>query len=329
MSSPVSSTVPSPVPSHVTVLGAGLMGAGIAQVFAAHGSTVTLFDVSSAQLDRALQNIQGNLQVMADKGLVDKAQRSALMGRLRTQAGLPAALAEATLVIEAVSESVPVKTEVFRSVLQHARPDAQVWSNTSTLDVFALAPAGLLPRLLIAHWFAPAHILPLVEVVASEAMDSEAREAAVALLRQLGKAPVVLKRFVPGFLINRFLRALGREAFHLLDEGVIDAASLDQAVRTSLAPRMVVLGVMQRYDFTGLDLSAKNLANPEFSDAPVNLAPRELMQRVQAGELGVKTGKGFYDYGQRTPLALSQRRDALLWDVVNGCEAIVHGRDAV
>lgn len=316
-------------PQHVTVLGAGLMGAGIAQVFAAHGSTVTLFDISSAQLERALQSIQGNLQVMAEKGLVSEAERAALMARVRVQADLPQALAQATLVIEAVSESVPIKTEVFRAVCEHAPQDAQVWSNTSTLDVFALAPAELLPRLLIAHWFAPAHILPLVEVVASEPMQPEVRDAAVALLRSLGKAPVVLKRFVPGFLINRFLRALGREAFHLLDEGVIDAAELDQAVRTSLAPRMVVLGVMQRYDFTGLDLSAKNLANPEFSDAPVNLAPRELTGRVQAGELGVKTGKGFYDYGQRSTLELSQRRDALLWDVVNGCDAILHGRDAV
>ena len=319
----------SSIPSHVTVLGAGLMGAGIAQVFAAHGSTVTLFDVASAQLDRALASIQGNLQVMADKGLIGEAERKALMARVRVQADLPQALAQAELVIEAVSESVPIKTEVFRAVFEHAPATACVWSNTSTLDVFALAPAELLPRLLIAHWFAPAHILPLVEVVASEAMDSAARDAAVALLRALGKAPVALKRFVPGFLINRFLRALGREAFHLLDEGVVDAADLDVAVRSSLAPRMVLLGVMQRYDFTGLDLSAKNLANPEFADAPVNLAPRELMQRVQAGELGVKTGKGFYDYGQRSTLELSQRRDALLWDVVNGCEAIIHGRDAV
>lgn len=318
-----------PSSQHVTVLGAGLMGAGIAQVFAAHGSTVTLFDISSAQLERALASIQGNLQVMADKGLVSEAERAALMARVSVQADLPQALARATLVVEAVSESVPIKTEVFRAVLQHAPADAQVWSNTSTLDVFALAPTELLPRLLIAHWFAPAHILPLVEVVASGSMAPEARDSAVALLRSLGKAPVVLKRFVPGFLINRFLRALGREAFHLLDEGVIDAADLDQAVRTSLAPRMVVLGVMQRYDFTGLDLSAKNLANPEFSDAPVNLAPRELIDRVQAGELGVKTGKGFYDYGQRSTLELSQRRDALLWDVVNGCDAILHGRDAV
>lgn len=314
---------------HVTILGAGLMGAGIAQVFAAHGCPVTLFDISSAQLDRALDSIQANLQVMADKGLVDEAQRAALLGRVQLQPDLAQALSSATLVVEAVSESVPVKTEVFRSVLEHAPQHAQVWSNTSTLDVFSLAPAALLPRLLIAHWFAPAHILPLVEVVANEAMPLADRDGAIELLRGLGKAPVLLKRFVPGFLINRFLRALGREAFHLLDEGVIDAEQLDQAVRTSLAPRMVVLGVMQRYDFTGLDLSAKNLANPEFADAPVDLAPRELVQRVQAGDLGVTTGKGFYDYGQRAPLELSQRRDALLWDVVNGCEPIIHGRDAV
>lgn len=317
------------IPENVTVLGAGLMGVGIAQVFAAHGSNVTLYDVSSDQLARVLPSMRGNLQVMEQKGLVGQDEHDALIARVRAESDLPRALAQATLVIEAVSESVAIKTDVFRSVLQHAPRSAQVWSNTSTLDVFSLAPTELLDRLLIAHWFAPAHILPLVEVVGSEAMSLEVRDAAVALLRKLGKAPVVLKRFVPGFLINRFLRALGREAFHLVDEGVIDVAGLDEAVRTSLAPRMVVLGVMQRYDFTGLDLSAKNLANPDFSDAPVNLAPRELVARVEAGELGVKTGKGFYDYGQRSTQELSQRRDALLWDVVVGCEAILHGRDSI
>src|SRR3546814_2241622 len=109
---------------------------------------------------------------------------------------------------------------------------------------------------------------------------------ATQLLANMGKTPVMLDRYVPGFIINRLLRALGREAFYLIDNGYITAEQLDMAVKGSLAPRMLALGVMQRYDFTGLDLSAQNFKNDKFVDAPVDLAPRTLLAHVEKGELG-------------------------------------------
>lgn len=295
------------------------MGAGIAQVFAAHGWCVTLCDLSPAHLDRAVEAIRGNLAVMRDAGVAGPDDADVLLGRIELQTRIEAAVAEAAIVVEAVSESTRIKAEVFAIVDRHAPVDAVVWSNTSTLDVFALAPEALRPRLLVAHWFAPPHILPLVEVVRGRDTRDDVLQSAMDELARLGKAPVLMERYVPGFVINRLLRALGREALYLIDNGYITAEGLDQAVRTSLAPRMLVLGVMQRYDFTGLDLSARNLENADFVDAPVDMAPRSLVERVAAGDLGVKSGRGFYDYAGMSPLEAAQRRDAALWQVVTRC----------
>lgn len=308
---------------HVAVLGAGTMGAGIAQVFATHGWEVTLCDLSQQHLQKAIESIRGNLQVMQTAGLAQESDVPVLLGRIAPETQMDRAVATAQIVVEAVSESKQIKALVFDTVFRHAPSDAVVWSNTSTLDVFALAPEALRPRLLIAHWFAPPHILPLVEVVRGDDTLDEVVEQGLAELKRLGKAPVLMDRYVPGFVINRLLRALGREALYLIDNGYITAERLDQAVRTSLAPRMLVLGVMQRYDFTGLDLSAKNLENADFLDAPVDLKPRSLFDHVQAGELGVKSGKGFYDYAGMTPIEATNLRDALLWQVVTQCESLI------
>jgi 3-hydroxybutyryl-CoA dehydrogenase len=311
------------IQSRVAVLGAGVMGAGIAQVFASHGWSVVMCDLSAAHLERAMEAIYGNLAVMREAGLLDAAGSEALLARVRVSTDTPQAVADAQVVIEAVSESVPIKTEVFAMVARHAPPDAAIWSNTSTLDVFSLAPPALRERLLVAHWFAPPHILPLVEVVSGESTREDVVQDAMDTLRALGKAPVRTERYVPGFIINRLLRALGREAMYLIDNGYVTAQQLDQAVRASLAPRMLVLGIMQRYDFTGLDLSVKNLKNPEFTDAPVDLAPRPLLDLVAAGDLGVKTGRGFYEYADMTPVQAAQRRDRLLWEVVGRCSELI------
>jgi 3-hydroxybutyryl-CoA dehydrogenase len=299
------------------------MGAGIAQVFAAGGWSVVMCDVSSTHLDRAIEAMRGNLEVMREAGLIDVRASDELMAHVNCCTDIAKAVSTTHVVIEAVSESVSVKTEVFAKVATYAPQNAVVWSNTSSLDVFSLAPTMLQERLLVAHWFAPPHILPLVEVVCGHSTREDVAQAAINTLRALGKTPIRMQRFVPGFLINRLQRALGREAMYLIDNGYVTIEELDQAVRASLAPRMMVLGVMQRYDFTGLDLSAKIAANPEFADAPVDPAPRPLTNRVAAGDLGIKTGRGFYDYAGATPIEAAQRRDRRLWEVMKKCRDLV------
>lgn len=302
--------------SRVAIIGAGIMGPGIAQVFAEAGYSVDLCDIDEAVLARALAAFHDGLALKVELGLISSAASQDASRRVQAQVLSDGVLAQADLIIEAVTEKADVKRELFARIQRQAPPTAVVWSNTSTLDVFALAPGDLLERMVVAHWFAPPHILPLVEVVAPSGAQRHTLEASVACLRDLGKSPVVLQRFVPGFLINRLLRALGREAFYLLDEGVVSIEDLDVAVRTSLAPRMQMLGLMQRYDFTGLGLSLRNLENPQMVDAPVDLSPRILRERVERGELGIATGRGFYDYGVRDRLTLQRERDKKLWAAV-------------
>jgi 3-hydroxybutyryl-CoA dehydrogenase len=312
-----------PGADRVAVLGGGVMGPGIAMVFAEHGYQVDLCDVSEQAIRRALETFEAAVQLKVDLGLLDGNEARLVSSRLHVQQGSEAALPHASLVVEAVTENREVKAAVYENVLRQCRPDTVVWSNTSTMNVFALAPVGLRDRLMVAHWFAPPHILPLVEVVAGEQTATSLLVETQALLKALGKTPVVLEKFVPGFIINRLLRALGREAFDLIDSGVITSENLDIAVRTSLAPRMVVLGLMQRYDFTGLNLSLRNLSDPDIVDAPVNLRPPALVDRVERGDLGVSTGRGFYDYGARSLAELQAARDARLWKIVSGAGELV------
>ena len=307
-----------PGASRVAVLGAGVMGPGIALVFAEHGFEVELCEVRQPALDAGMASLADALDLKVQAQVCDAATARATLSRVTPRLGVAVAIARADLVVEAVPEDRDIKRAVYAQVAEVAPAHAVVWSNTSTLDVFALAPPALASRLLVAHWFAPPHILPLVEVVCQAPAPVSLREETVALLRALGKAPVVLEKFVPGFVINRLLRALGRESFDMIESGVISIAELDVAVRTSLAPRMQVLGIMQRYDYTGLHLSLRNLADPEIVDAPVNRSPALLQARVARGELGVGSGKGFYDYAGRSTLELQRERDLRLWQVMRG-----------
>ncbi len=174
--------------------------------------------------------------------------------------------------------------------------DALFTSNTSYLDIFAVTPARRLARTIIAHWFAPPQIVPLVEVVKGAATSQETVDLVVALLEKVGRVPIVMEKFVPGFCVNRFLRIIGREVFFLLDNGYMTAEQLDLAVKASIIPRAMVLGFVQRYDFTGLDLSLNNLQNSDFLEPPIDNSPSSLVEHVENGELGVKSGKGFFDY---------------------------------
>ena len=312
-----------PGSDRIVVLGGGVMGPGIAIVFAEHGFDVDLCDINKAAIARAQTTLRDALQLKVELGLVPAKAADATIARVRMHAGSEGVLPGARLVIEAVTENRDVKTAIYALVNRLCARDTVVWSNTSTMNVFPMAPDALRERLVVAHWFAPPHILPLVELVGDERTPASALSEAQTILRALGKAPVQLEKFVPGFIINRLLRALGREAFDMIESGVITAENLDAAVRASLAPRMVILGIMQRYDFTGLNLSLRNLADPDIVDAPINPRPASLVERVERGELGVTTGRGFYDYGGRSLAELLRERDMKLWQVVTDAGSLV------
>ena len=297
----------------IAVIGSGTMGPGIALDFAKAGYAVGLCDSRQAALDLAQKVVPANLLTLAKHDLVNPGDIEQIEKRITYSLSLPDSARDADFIVECINEKKDAKFELFKQLDHICRPNTIFASNTSYLNIFELVPENRLPNTVVAHWFAPAHILPLVEVV-REAKTSEHTESIVLeLLRAMGKVPVLMKKYVPGHAINRLLRIMGREVFFLLDNGYITADQLDLAVKASIAPRMCLLGVVQRYDFTGLDLSAGNLRLANYPEPPIDNAPKSLLGLVEQGDLGVKTGKGFFDYTDR-PLeeTLAQRDDNLI-----------------
>lgn len=308
----------------VALFGAGTMGPGLAQVFAAAGYKVAMCDLSKEALDTALTVIRSNLNTFVERKLLsaeiaDRAQKNIAPTQSLEDAGR-----DADVVIEAIIEKKDAKRELYER-LNRVCPDRTVFmSNTSYLNIFDVMSQERQPNTVIAHWFAPPHIIPLVEVVRGPETSQATVDFAVELLKKVDRVPAVMEKFVPGFCINRLLRIIGREVFFLLDNGYMSPEELDLAVKASIIPRAMVLGVVQRYDFTGLDLSARNLENTEYLEPPIDNAPRSLLDRVNNGDLGVKTGRGFFDYGGRKLEDVLKERDVALLDVFNNSKHLMY-----
>jgi len=297
----------------VAVLGSGTMGPGMAQTFAQGGYPVCVWSKWPEEHERALRVVRTNLETFVQHDMLRKAEIEPIAGRLTFTTALEAAVKDADVVVECIIENLEIKKDVFLQLDALCKDDAILASNTSFLNIFEVTPERRQARTVIAHWFAPPQILPLVEVVRGPKSSDDTVNTTVALLKKVGKTPIVMEKFVPGFAMNRILRILGREIFFLLDNGYITPEQLDLAVKASIAPRMMVLGLVQRYDFTGLDLSARNLENPDFLEPPLDNRPKSLFDLVEKGNFGVKTGKGFFDYsGRKLEDVLRERDDKLL-----------------
>jgi 3-hydroxybutyryl-CoA dehydrogenase len=287
------------------VVGAGAMGHGIAEVYAIAGYDVDLVDVQAAVLDRAAERIRASLARLAEHGMIRRDDVGAIRKRIRYTTDLAAVAPGADVVTEAIVEDRAAKQELFTKLDRWLRPDALLASNTSGLNVFALvrdAARARLPHMIIHHYFLPAAILPLVEVVAGPETSRETVDLSVKLLEKLDRAPVVLDRFCENFIVNSFQLALAGVAARLLAEGVTSPEAIDRAVKYSLGIRLPVVGVAQSLDFTGLDLVARILRNSQ-----IDASYFEAM--VADGRTGVKAGRGFYDYGGRTLSELEAERD--------------------
>lgn len=278
----------------VAVLGAGTMGHGIAQVSAAAGCEVRLQDVDEAAVAKGVERIRGNLDKGVALGKVTDAERGAILARIRPTTSVAEACRGVDLVIEAVPESLELKAQIFRAVDAAAPPDALLASNTSSVSIAALAQSVSHPgRFLGLHFFNPVHVMPLVEVVWGAETREETREAGVAFARRLGKEPIVV-RDAPGFASSRLGVVLGLEAIRMVEEGVASPQDIDRAMELGYRHPM---GPLRLTDLIGLDVRlgiAEYLHRALDSEA---FRPPDLLRRMVAeGQLGKKSGQGFYDW---------------------------------
>ncbi len=310
----------------IAVYGAGTMGPGLAQVFATAGYDVTIYSRKAQTLEKGMSVARANMATFVEHGMLTEGQMQEALGRIKTTQSVAEAAADADMVIESIAEKMDAKKALYEE-LDAVCPERTIFtSNTSYLNIYEVTPARRLPQTVIAHWFAPPHVIPLVEVVKGEHTAQETVDFVVELLERVDRAPVIMEKFVSGFCINRFLRIIGREVFFLMDNGYMTADQIDLAVKASIIPRAMVLGFVQRYDFTGLDLSYGNLQNADFVEAPIDNQPKSLLERVERGELGVKSGKGFFDYSDRPLEDVLKSRDEALLKVFNDTKELIHKR---
>ncbi|HLA81465.1 MAG TPA: 3-hydroxyacyl-CoA dehydrogenase family protein [Thermoleophilia bacterium] len=310
----------------VAVFGAGTMGPGLAQVFATAGYHVALYSRKAETLQKALSVAKTNMATFVEHGLLTENAVADALGRIAPTQSVAEAATDADFVIESIAEKMDAKKALYDELDAVCPERTILTSNTSYLNIYEAMPANRLPQTVIAHWFAPPHVVPLVEVVKGEQTSRETVDFVVEFLQNVDRVPTVMEKFVSGFCINRFLRIIGREVFFLLDNGYMTADQLDLAVKASIIPRAMVLGFVQRYDFTGLDLSYNNLQNPDFVEAPIDNQPKSLREAVERGDLGVKTGKGFFDYRDRPLEQVLKARDAALIDVFKSTKDLIYKR---
>jgi len=297
---------------NVSVFGAGTMGPGIAQVFAQHHYRVQLWTRSQKTLEGAKKVIRTNLETFVAHELLEDPEVKNVEDRIQCTTSFEDAARDADLIVETIIEHIEEKKKLYQQLDGICKGDTIFTSNTSFLNIFDVMPEPRLPHTVIAHWFAPPHILPLVEIVRGPESSDHSLTAVLDILKKAEKIPAVMDKFVPGFAINRILRILNREVFFLLDNGYMTGEQLDIAVKASIAPRMMLLGLVQRYDFTGLDLLARNTQNKAFIEPPMDDRPHSLFSLVEKGHLGVKTGKGFYDYTDKNVEETLKERDDYL-----------------
>jgi 3-hydroxybutyryl-CoA dehydrogenase len=308
----------------ILVVGAGTMGHGIAQSFAQEGYDVSLFSRSEQTLDRAKALIKSSLDTLAQEGMIDRKQIPAITGRIKMTRSLEEGARDADIAFETVVENRESKIEVFNQLDKLCPSKTLLASNTTSLNVFDFIKTSRPGNVLIAHWYTPPQIIPLVDVVKGPETSEDSVQVMLALLKKIGKTPLYLRKFISGYLISRWQIANLRDILYLIDNDIVTPEELDMAAKAGWALRMMVLGLIQRMDFGGLDLSVKSLDNPYVRSqmTPLDYKPVKVYELVKQGHLGIKTGKGFYDYKGKSEAELCQERDAKLIKILKAYKEI-------
>ena len=307
----------------VVVVGGGVMGSGIALV-CSKTLAVDLVDVCQEALDSSQARLSSYLSALLENGLWNSEEGQAALARIRPTTDLASALSEADFVLEAVPEDLALKKQVFQRLDRLARPGTVLSTNTSSFRIGEIASSTGRPAQVVGvHWVNPPYIMPIVEIVRAEATSQETVDLATGLIRRLGWVPVVCKD-VPGFIINRFQHALLNVALMLVEQGVASIEDIDTACRLSFCLRLPMYGPLKAHDLavnkkTSLatqEYIYKEVGHPIFQPSPL------LRQKVAAGELGILTGKGWYDYSGQSLEELQKQRDRQIVQMLKFLESI-------
>lgn len=278
----------------IGVIGAGTMGNGIAHVFAQHGYAVVLIDVSPTALDKALVTIGKNFDRQVEKGVVSADEKNLALKRITTATGIKGSVSDCDLIVEAASENFDIKSALFKQLDEETPTHTILASNTSSISITKIAAATKRPEKVIGmHFMNPVPVMKLVEVICGYSTDAAVAQSIMALSKAIQKVPVMVNDY-PGFVANRILMPMINEAIWTIHEGVAGVEETDTVMKLGMAHPM---GPLQLADFIGLDVCLSILkvlqdgfGNPKYAPCPL------LVNMVTAGNLGVKSGQGFYQY---------------------------------
>ena len=274
----------------------------------AGGHQVVLVDTTDENLRMAMENVSATLGVLQEQGLVDESTAQAVPGRIRTSTSIEGAMDDVGFVVEAVFEDLDLKRCIFADLDRHCPPHAVLTSNTSSFMTSQIAPSTNRPdKVVVANWWNPAHLLPLVEIVRGPQTSDETIEITKSVLEGIGKRPVVLQKESLGFIGNRMQFALLREALAVVDKGIASAEDVDTVVKTGFGRRLAVAGPLEVFDIAGWDTISHIIDElyPDLNTSAEN-SPT-ITGMLERGDLGVKSGRGFYEWNDEAVEALRQR----------------------
>jgi 3-hydroxybutyryl-CoA dehydrogenase len=313
---------------HIGVLGAGLMGHGIAQIFASAGYDVNLYDAVPATLQAAKGRIANNFKVFIELTLARPEDRDRCLERIRLCPSIEALGNGPQFVIEAIVEDLEIKSKAYAELERCATPDAIFASNTSAISITALGAAlKFKHRFLGTHFWNPPHVLPCVEVIKGADTDPAVFETAVALMAEVGKVPVRVLKDVPGFLGNRLQHAMWREAISLCEKNIASAEDIDKVVKYGFGARMPFIGPLETADLAGLGLT-RDIHRYLFPFLESSRQPSPALEDlVAAGATGVRAGRGFYEWPPEKARQVIQQRDAVLLRIIHEIVSPAADRD--
>ncbi len=293
----------------VAVVGAGTMGPGMAATFARHGFDTTLFDVKPEQLEKAQAAVDFVYGTLTNGGFMTAEEADAGRAHITYTGDLKEALAGADFVVETVPERKDVKQQVFQEIEALVDDETIIASNTSGIPISDLAAVTRVPgRVVGMHWSNPPHLIPVIEVIRGEATTDDTAQSTVKIVERIGMVPAIVDRDIAGFVENRILYAIMREALHLLDEGVASAEAIDTITKWGIGYKLAVIGPLELLDVAGLDIytSVASYLNKDLNASPDISAT--VTSKVAEGKLGMKTQGGLFEYTPEKIQQLMQQR---------------------